>query len=978
MPILNIHGGSGGPGNGPSPARNPNGFRTGPTSQIPYMRPDYDKAFNSNNPLQAGPDDYARAQGQKEAQQRRAEAAQRQKDAQIDASYRKSQQQAENARRVFERNTASEVRTYEAAQRAEAKADADRQRARERNVRAQEQLDRRKAADAGRLAKFQRSQEYGDARHIDAARDRGFRFQRSQEYGDARAIDSRRTRRLREEAQLVRQFEGIHYRAGRTLTPSSYDGVQRQASLLRGRAARYQSEYGMSPTGLGGLGGVLSGMGSQANTYATQNIVSLGARGQRAADGREWTGLARIEQELRRIERVNVAMLANSTKATAEQKVNAQRNLDAVRQSRARIGAGRSGSSGMMNAIGSMVGGASLLLSNPAVDVAAAVAVGLATSPFLIAGAAQKVMGLAAPYDALREGTAGAGRAGGFNSMDLQNKLFPGGPAPRWMKDLGVTTQSALGTLDNYGISPRSPEEALGVIQDVRRASLSQFMGLDDKQLSSSGRLARTLGIAGGGVHENSVWTGGGAGAGSAESTYTTDLARYFSTLQKVMASATAQGLDHATSLQTVEGLLRITAGAGAGSVNSGSLSNFWGQMTSSGLPGMRSGEGVTSALQGINQAFGSIGVGGAPAQNTMMMSYFGRNGGMPKSEGALQKFLGMSDKDWAEAQSQPGHKQMVDNYLNAAGKNPAFALSYLSPLLQGRPDLMQKVFEGSAFGSANPLIKPMLGGAVTGAGYSGYVGMTSGKQGGLAGVGGTAPSSSADIDSAIRAAANATGLDPNLLKGLAAKESSLNPDTVNGNAAGLFQLMPDARKDMGLSESDKLKPQENALAGAGYLKKMFGLFDENDPDRAKHALEAYEWGPGHADDIKAGRVPAIYSQHADLALAYRSQYDNRPTDQFASRANTESLSLTASRDARENAANLLGQAPGDAMAIFSSTVVQGTTAMEGFIRALVDGSQAIQYNNMVKQTPGGVSAMDPSGMSYMFDTTPGGGPARP
>lgn len=976
MPIININGGSGGPGKGPSPDRNPNGFRTGPTSQIPYMRPDYDKAFNSNNPpSKNGPDDYARAQAQKEAQQRRADAADRQKQAQVDASYRKSQQQADNARRIFERNTAAEVRAYESAERAKAKSDTDLQRVRERNARAQEQLDRRKAADAERLARFQRGYQYGDARHIDAARDRGFRFQRSQEYGDARAMDSLRTRRLREEVQLTRQFEGIRYRAGRTLTPSSYDGIQRQASLLRGRAAQYQSQYGMSPSGLGGLGGVMSSMGSQANTYATQNITGLGARGQRAAESREWTGLARIEQELRRIERVNIAMLANSTKATADQKANATRNLDAIRQSRARIGAGRSGSSGMMNAVGSAIGASGLLLSNPALDIAAAAAVGLATSPFLIAGAAQKVMGLAGPYDALREGTAGVGRAGGFNSTDLQNKLFPGGPAPRWMKDLGVTTQSALGTLGNYGISPRSSEEALGVVQDVRRASLSQFMGLDDKQLSSSGRLARTLGISGSGVHENSTWTGGGAGASTAESTYTTDLAKYFSTLQKVMASATAQGLDHATSLQTVEGLLRITAGAGAGSVNSGALSNFWGQMTSSGLPGMRSGEGVTSALQGINQAFGSIGVGGAPAQNTMMMSYFGRNGGMPKSEGALQKFLGMSDKDWAEAQSQPGHKQMVDNYLNASGKNPAFALSYLSPLLQGRPDLMQKVFEGSAFGGTNSLIKPMLGGVVTGAGYAGYVGMTSGKQGGLAAVGGAAPSSSADIDSAIRAAANATGLDPNLLKGLAAKESSLNPGAVNGNAAGLMQLMPDARKDMGLSDSDMLKPQENALAGAGYLKRMYGLFDEKDPDRTKHALEAYEWGPGHVDDIKAGRVPDIYSKHADLAMSYGAQYTNVPSDQFASRANTEAMGLTAAKDARDNAANLLGQSPGDAMATFSSAVVQGTTAMEGFIRALVDGSQAINNNSMRAAVPGGINAMDPNMMPFEI---PGAGPARP
>lgn len=952
MPIINIHGSNGGNGaggNGPPRSSMP----TGPRSQIPSMRPDYDAAFNSNNQSNKNtPDDYARALAQKEAQERRAAGLERQKQGQMDAAFRRSQQQSDSARRVFERNTSAEVRAYEQAQRAMAKADADRRRQQERDLRTQEQLQRRQSAE----------------------RERGLRFQRAQEYGDARAIDSQRMRRLREESQMVRQFEGIRYRAGRTLSPSAYDGIQRQATLLRGRAAQYQSQYGMAPTGLGGLGGVLGGMGSQANTYATQNIMGLGARGQRAADGREYTALARIEQELRRIERVNVAMLNNGTKATTEQKANAQRNLTAIGQARQRIGAGRSGSSSMMNGIGSIVGGAGLMMSNPIVDIAAAAAVGLATSPFLIAATAQKVQGMAAQYDALREGTADVGRSGGFNSLDLQNQMFPGNKTPGFMKTLGLTTKSALGILGDYGASPRSPEEALQLITDTRRASLSPMMGLSDSQLARSAGLSRTLGITGRSVTDGSSAAVGIPGGDLVQANGQTDTNAYYAKLQRVMALATAQGLDHATSLKTVEGLLRVTASAGAGSINTGALSNFFGQMVTSGLPGMRTGEGVGSALEGMNKAFGSIGVGGAPAQNVMMMSYFGRNGGMPKSEASLQKFLGMSDEDWASAQSQPGHKALVDNYLNAAGKNPAFALSYLSPLLQGRPDLMQKVFEGSSFGQTNSLIKPMLGGAVTGAGYSGYVGMTSGRQGGLPGAPRSIPIASGDVTAAIRAASKATGIPEHVLLGLAAKESTLDPGQVNGNARGLMQMMPGARADTGLSDADSLDPQKNALAGATYLKQMYGLFGEDDPNRTMHAYEAYEWGPGHASDIKAGRVPQHYVDHAQQAMDYSMQAANNPGDQFASRANTETLSLNASRDARENAANLIGQAPGDAMILFSSTVVQGTTAVENFIRALVDGTTAVRNTSMRAGVPGGINPMDPNMMPFEFSTAP----ARP
>jgi hypothetical protein len=200
-----------------------------------------------------------------------------------------------------------------------------------------------------------------------------------------------------------------------------------------------------------------------------------------------------------------------------------------------------------------------------------------------------------------------------------------------------------------------------------------------------------------------------------------------------------------------------------------------------------------------------------------------------------------------------------------------------------------------------------------------------------------------------------------------------------NGNAAGLMQIKPAARQDTGLSEEDKFDPQKNAMAGAAYLKKMYALFPDKDKDRTLHALEAYEWGPAHADDISAGRVPAQYVASAQKAMNYGAQYANTPYDQFASRANTEALNLSASRDARENAGNLLGQGPGDAMATFSSTVVQGTAAVENFVRSLIDGAQAIRFSSMGAQANGGFSPMDPSGGGYMFQPLAGmPAPARP
>ncbi len=940
-------------------------MRTGPTSQVPFMRPDYDKAFNSNKPAsQSGPDDYARAQAQKEAQDRRAAAADRQKQAQADAAFRRSQQQADAARRVFDRNTTAEVRTYEAAQRAKAKADADLQRARERNARDQERLERRQAAD----------------------RERVMRFERSQEYGDARSIDSTRTRRIREEARLGQHFEALRYRAGRTLSPGSYEGIQRQASLLRGRAASYQSQYGMAPSGLGGMGGVLAGMGSHSNTYATQNIVGLGARGQRAADGREWIGLARIEQELRRIERVNVAILSNDLKSTAEQRANAARNLTAVGEARQRIGAGRAGSSGLRNAYGSVVGGAGLLLSNPIVDAGLAATVGLATSPFLISGALNKAVSLSKPYYNLRESTAGIGRAGDFNSRDLLGRLLPNsGGSPSWMKAQGITTSMATGILGDYGIAPRSASEAVGIIRDVRSASLSRFMGLGDSQLAGSAKLARTLGITGlgegaGGVGAVTAVPGGFSGSVSA----TSDRSQYFATLQKVMASATAQGLDHADSLKTVESLLRSSAGAGAATVNGGALSGFWNRMTTSGLPGMRSGEGVVSALSGINQAFGQIGVGGAPAQNVMMMSYFGRNGGMPKSEGALQKFLGMSNQDWSAMMSNPGQKQMVQNYLGAADKNPAIALTYLQPFLQGRPDLMNQVFEGSAFGGTNPMLKPLLKGNVTGAGYAGGVAMSVGS--GLGAIPGDQAASMRDrlakrLNISAEAAAGLVGnfmAESGGVGGLPEKGGGgIGIAQWTGPRRTAYEAFRRAHPELDADEADLQFAMSELGPGGAYsgVTKQLQAPGMNYAQASDIVLKQYE-NPRNQSAAEIARRQTASGRVAALP----SGSDNVPTDVYGPTVNADQAAIGASRYAANTVGAAAGSPAGDAAVAFSQGVDRAAIALEGFVTALVNGTQALKNKNMNSALPGGDSMrwMDPSGMNYMFQIPGAGAPARP
>jgi hypothetical protein len=883
MPTINIHGAPA--GKGPQRPGSPqSSMPTGPRSDIPWQRP----GANTTNPAAApgtgsGIDDYARAQQQKEAQDRRDAAVRRQRRAQEDAQWRQRDKQEADRRAAVGRATAAETRHYETTQPAAA-------------------------------------------------------------------------RRAREETMLGRQFEALRGRAGQPLSPSSWQSLRRQAAALGSRGAEFQARHGAPAAGLGGMGATLAGMGSYANTFATGNIMALGARGQRAAEGREWVGLTRIEHGLRRIERLNEKMLAVDSKASQEQKVNAQRNMEAVQHARMRIGAGRSGNSAMQNLAGGAIGGLGMIASNPYVDLALAAAGVTLGGPLLNAGVQNKIQAMGAPYTSLRLRTAALGRSGGFNSKNLLNQLAPPtGRTPGWMSRMGVTPESAMSILDNYGIAPRSTAEALGIVQDIRSQSLRPSMGLNDQQLAGAARLGRTVGAI------RAVSMGGQT---------MTDDSRYFASLQKVMASATEQGLDHATSLKTVEQLLRIGAGSGAAGVNAGGLMSFWNRMTSSGLPGMRSGEGVARALGGINSAFDKIGVGGAPAQNVMTMSYFQRHGGMPKTEASLQKFLGKSDQDWAAMMKNPAQRDMLKNYLNAAKQNPAFAATYLQPFLKGHPELMRKMEKGSVFGQANPLIAPLINANLADMSYSDYEAWKTGSP--LpSGPGAAVAAVPADVDAAIKAASRSSGIDVNVLRGLAMKESSMRSNLQNGNAAGLMQLMPAARADMGLSDADRFDVNKNAQAGAAYLKRMYALFPEKDPARTKHALEAYEWGPNHAKDIMAGNVPSEYAQHAQLAIKYGAQYANMPTGVFAEQANTGQANVTGGRYAYENLGKIAGEA-GETFTKFSAGLSNAVTGIEHFVGALVTGASRI--NGLGSHSMGGStsSSWTPRPFSVIA------GPARP
>lgn len=128
------------------------------------------------------------------------------------------------------------------------------------------------------------------------------------------------------------------------------------------------------------------------------------------------------------------------------------------------------------------------------------------------------------------------------------------------------------------------------------------------------------------------------------------------------------------------------------------------------------------------------------------------------------------------------------------------------------------------------------------------------------------------DIPAAFRPmveqAAQANGVHPALLAGLARAESGWNPDARSPvGAGGLTQLMPATARGLGVA--DVYDPAANLGGGAKYLRQQLDTFD-SDVDLA---LAAYNAGPGAV--ARYGGIPPFpeTQQYVPRVKGYAAEY---------------------------------------------------------------------------------------------------------
>lgn len=134
---------------------------------------------------------------------------------------------------------------------------------------------------------------------------------------------------------------------------------------------------------------------------------------------------------------------------------------------------------------------------------------------------------------------------------------------------------------------------------------------------------------------------------------------------------------------------------------------------------------------------------------------------------------------------------------------------------------------------------------------------------------------SSGDPQGITQYVANASpplGLNPIVMTNMVKQESALNPNAVsNTGARGLFQMMPDAAKEMGVTNPQDLhNPLTNIQAGMQYYKKVRDTYipqmigGDNDTDKEVLALMAYNWGIGNVQKYVHGQIDSVPKETKD------------------------------------------------------------------------------------------------------------------
>ncbi len=150
-----------------------------------------------------------------------------------------------------------------------------------------------------------------------------------------------------------------------------------------------------------------------------------------------------------------------------------------------------------------------------------------------------------------------------------------------------------------------------------------------------------------------------------------------------------------------------------------------------------------------------------------------------------------------------------------------------------------------------------------------------------------------------IETAADAGGIEPELLHAVVQAESAYNPQAVSPKGAlGLAQLMPETARAYGVSNA--LKPADNLRASARHLRDLLDHFGDIDL-----VLSAYNAGAGAVRKFRGvppypetrAYVPKVSGRYEELKRRVAVADPVRESSPYKLRADSSELRLVQSRN---------------------------------------------------------------------------------
>lgn len=711
---------------------------------------------------------------------------------------------------------------------------------------------------------------YKDAREENTWRTRGLRFEQKSERDAHRAQETQYRTDLR---------DAYREDADRTRVRKVRDA---QETAQRVALARQNPEF-----------------------WKADDIRRVGMLGQRAVRDRDYREVGYADRELGKL---SDSIARKLMFRPGDEHLLAQQT--AVGEARARMEASKgddyTAGGGIMATIGRLAAGPVA----KAIEIAIGAAETVIESPRIISDTYNRFLSAARPYRDLHMGALDYGRAGGFAGQGLEDTLFNPTKMQPWMTRRGLTQESAMRLLGEYGVSPRSSGEARSLLSAIGDA---QFMpGLGGLGMDAYAKMlgsAQNMGAQGAGFRFGSNGAAAGAPA-------------FFRDWQRTMTAAVSAGLDRSQVSNSIEGLMSNVVRAGGANADLTRTSDFWWRMAANGAPQFRTGEGTLQADAGMNAAISSSGYGGGNAQNFMIANYFTRH--KQKSIGDLAGTLGVDFKSLNPAQQA----QMGDAFKAYQNGDWLNFNELIKPWETSNKQFWQSVTSDGGMGSGytGALIRGRLSGAGTEAQYQ-Y------DQGGVGarptakGMPGSGWSDS--LYSLIIDRAKAHGIPPAIALGLVAQEDASGDPTIKGpgTSIGLTQIERAARQDEGLSDADATDPRKNLDAGFDYLAKRYkraGTWDG--------ALTHFHMGDGGDDG----------GNYARSVMRKAQDFGNIPDDMNKQQTLGGQLQTDASKQSQNYVAAMAEAGP--TLVKFVGNVTLGTQAVERFMASLLRAATDLDH----------------------------------